>query len=155
MTSRKQTSVEQSGPEAPISADTAAQAHYAAETLGPATRKSSADKRSLDRANRQRYDLLGVGSHSFNESSDHYDTRTPYNKRSYTCQYHGAIVYDRLTKSGIDQGLSPMNRYLAESRLDRYAILAQPDTGDTSTPTDCICFDVTQGSLGGNDRVQN
>jgi len=155
MASKKQTSDQQRGSEAPVLADTAAQAHYAAETFGPATRKSSADKRSTSTASRQRHDLLGVGSHSFNEGSNQYDTRTPYNERSHTCPYHGPIVYDRLTSSCFDQGMRPMDRYLAEGRSERYTIVDQPDTRYLSTPADCTCFDITQGRFGGNNRVQN
>ena len=133
-----------------LSSDTAARAGGVAKT---STHRYSSAQLPSDKSNQQRHDLSGVGAHSFNGGSNDYDTRMPYSKKGLMCPYHNTTVEARLARPSQSQGLSPMDRYLAERRSDRYSILAQANRASTLAPAACTCPDVTKDNLGGNKHV--
>ena len=106
----------------------------------------SSDKALEYKAEKQRYDLLGVGMHSLEHKSTHDEDHIARHGNEEKCPYHRHPFQDRLTGPRYSQA-SPMDRYLAEGPSERSAVLPQPYRQSNSARTGCRCPDIT-GSMG-------
>ena len=70
------------------------------------------------------------------------------------CPYHGPILQGRPTNAQSGQGLSPMDRYVAEGPSERYAILPRPDGVKASTHNGCRCLELMQSNADAKGRPQ-
>ena len=68
-----------------------------------------------------------------------------------TCPYHTPFLSMSSSQTTRGQGLSPMDRFMAEGPSEQSALFNRADTGKTSTWRECTCFARGQnGAQGAN-----
>ena len=135
---------------------TAAYTRYGVEeTFDPAPQRTSASKHSTYPRAIDHHDLQNEGAHPVDESSTQHEPRTARMEEGFQCPYHGSILQGRPTNARPNQGLGPMDRYIAEGPSERYAILHRPDTKRVATHNGCRCLEMTQSSADARGQARN
>ena len=142
------------GTRGPFGSTTAYTQHGVTETLGPEPHRPSANNPFVYPTTIDHHALHGKGSQAIRASSTQHESRTPRMEESVRCPYHGPILQGRPTNTRSGQGLSPMDRYVAEGPSERYAILPRPDGDKASTHNGCRCLEFMQSSADAKGRSQ-
>ena len=90
----------------------------------------------------QHQKLLGIGSQYFSAGKEPQRPRDVRMEEALKCPYHGPILQERLKHPQSGKGLSPMDRFLAESPAEQSAMFRRPDTGHMSTYRACRCAEI-------------
>ena len=114
---------------------------------GPQPQRPYADKNFAYELDRMEHDLLGVGSHTFDNGNIQHRPYAAY-LEPFGVPHHCHISQGSLVSLGPSQGLSPMDRFRAEGPSERNAILPRPDIGDISMYKCCQCNKTMQGRIG-------
>ena len=125
---------------------------YIKSTSNTSLQGPSSDEALNTRAERQRYDLLGIDSQTVDRNKIRNEDHLTHDGEEQKCPYHSPHFQDRLTDPRYIQA-SPMDRYLAESPSERSAVLQQRYRQDRSTRMGCRCPDITGGMGNGNSRT--
>ena len=128
--------------------------HGVTETFGPEPHRPSANNPFVYSTTLDHHTPQGEGSQTTRASSTQHESRTPRMEEAVGCPYHGSILQYRPTNAPSGQGLSPMDRYVAEGPSERYAILPRPDGDKASTHNGCRCREYMQSSADAKGRSQ-
>ena len=123
------------------------------ETFGPEPRRPSANNPFVYPTTIDHHTPQGEGSQATRVSGQQ-ESRTPRMEEAHGCPNHGSILQCRPTNAPSGQGLSPMDRYVAEGPSERYAILPRPDGNKASTHNGCRCLEFMQSSADAKGRSQ-
>lgn len=139
----------------PMFVGTAAYTRYGVEkTFDPQPRSSTYKHPTYPNAI-DHHDLQNESAHTITESSMQHQPRTPRMEEALECPYHGPILQGHSTDARSDQGLGPMDRYVAEGPSERYAVLHRSDTRSLSTHNGCRCLELTQSSADARGHARN
>ena len=138
----------------PFVRTTAYTQHGVTETFGPEPRRTSANNPFAYPTTIDNHALQGGGSQATRVSRTQHGSRMPRMEEAAVCPYHGPILQGRPTNARSGQGLSPMDRYVAEGPSERYAIVPRPDGDKASTNNGCRCLDFMQSSADAKGRSQ-
>ena len=129
--------------------------HGVTETFGPEPRRPSANNPFAYPTTLDHQAPQGEGSPAAGVSSTQHGSRAPRMEEAVGCPYHGSILQGGPTNARSGQGLSPMDRYVAEGPSERYAVLHRPGGGNASTHNGCRCLEFMQSSTDAKGRPQN
>ena len=156
LTTGRETLDQQRGHEirSPFVSTTAYTQHGVTETFGPKPHRPSANTPFTYPTTLDDRDLHSEGAQASRVSSTPHQSRTPRMEDAARCPYHGSILESRPINARSSQGLSPMDRYIAEGPSERYAILPRTDGDKASTHNGCRCLENKQSSADAEGRPQ-
>ena len=156
LTTGRETMDQQRGHETrgPFVSTTAYTQHGVTETFGPEPRRPSANNPFAYPTTIDNHALQAGGSQATRASGTQHESRTPRMEEAVGCPYHGPILQGRPANARSGQGLSSMDRYVAEGPSERYAVLHRPVGENASTHNGCRCLEFMQSSADAKGRSQ-
>lgn len=138
----------------PFVSTTAYTQYGVTETIGPEPHRPSANNPFAYPTTIDHQAPQGEVSQATRVSSTQPDSRTLRIEEAVRCPYHGSLLQGRPTNAQSGQGLSPMDRYVAEGPSERYAILPRAAGDKASTHNGCRCFEFMQSSADAKGRPE-
>ena len=156
LTTRRETLEQQRRHEArsPFVSTTAYTQHGVTETFGPEPHQPSANNLFAYPTTIDHNAPQGEGSQDTGVNSMQRESHVPRMEEAFMCPYHGSILQGHPTNTRSGQGLSPMDRYVAEGPSERYAVVPRPDGARVSTHNGCRCFELMQSGADAMGRPQ-